>query len=699
MRLDKHVLKTLRRAERPLDVQAVVNEIASEQGLRVTAEQVEHVLRELRRTGLVYPVGEGKYVALREKNIAVGRLAMNRRGFGFVSTPIGDIYVSKHDIDGAMHGDLVEVRIHPRRGRHAGRSGEIIRVIEHRTKKVIGRFEKHGGLGIIIPTDPRIQGEVFVDLSGLRLHARPGDIVVARITRYADRRDVMQGEIVEVLGPQDAPGVDVEIIIREHGLESRFPSKVIKEADELEADVETELGRGRRDLREMFTFTIDPADARDFDDAISIEREGSGYHLWVHIADVSRYVPWDSVVDVEARRRGTSVYLVDRVLPMLPDRLSNVICSLGPGQDRLAFTIEIRLDALGRTESCGFYESVVSSDRRFDYDHVQDWLEHGGFPDELSRRALGDLRSLAARLHHRRIERGGLDLDTVEAKVILDGKGRPIDVVLRSRTEATGMIEEAMILANETVARHMAAANAPMLYRIHEDPDPDALAQMAIVLKEFGYPVQDIRDASPATFQRILSFARGRPEEQLINSLVLRALERARYVDYLAPHFGLASTAYTHFTSPIRRYPDLIVHRLLKAQLTRSLERPPASLIVPELGWLAEHSSTMEREAEAAEEESQRAKLVALMAEHIGEEFDGIITGVVAFGFFVQLENTAEGLVHVESMADDYYRLDSERFLLRGERTGKTYRLGQRVRVRVREAIPVERRLDLELAS
>ncbi|MBN2247193.1 MAG: ribonuclease R [Coriobacteriia bacterium] len=696
MRPDKLVLKTLRAAGRALDAEGVAGalEIAGGPGLGV--ERVAHTLAQLEKSGLVADVG-GKYLALRERHLVVGRLSMNRRGFGFVSSPVGDIYVGKRDTGGAMHGDIVGVRVDPR-GSHLGRSGEVVQILERAITEVVGRFERHGALGIVVPTDQRIRGDLFVDLKKSDVTVRPGEIVVARITRYADKRDAMQGMIVEVLGPEGAPGVDVEIVIREHGLATEFPPEVIEAAEQLRQDIDGELERGRRDLRERFTFTIDPADARDFDDAISIVREGKGYRLWVHIADVSHYVPWDSPVDVEARHRATSVYLVDRVLPMLPEHLSNVICSLNPGEDRLTFTVEMLLDKTGIVERYECYPSVIKSDRRFDYDQVQGWLDGGGYPDDVSRQALIDFRSVAQVIHERRVARGGLDFDTVEARVTLDERGEPIDVVLRSRTEATNMIEEAMIAANEVVARHMTAAKAPMVYRIHEDPDADALAQVAVVLKEFGYPVKDLHGASPATFQKIVAFAHGRPEERLINSLVLRALERARYVDYLGPHFGLASQAYTHFTSPIRRYPDLIVHRLLKAQLTHDLGKPPTSHMVTELEWLAEHSSTMEREAEAAESESQKVKLVALMAHHLGEEFDGIVTGVMGFGLFVQLENTAEGLVHVETMADDYYRLDAERFLLRGESNGTTYRLGQQVRVRILDASVSERRLDLELA-
>lgn len=698
MRPEKLVMKTLRNARTPLSAEDVAGRIEAEGGPGLDIGRITTVLGQLERSGAVAALGGGKYLALRERNLVVGRLSMNRRGFGFVSSPLGDIYVGKRDTAGAMHGDTVGVRVEPRKT-HLGRAGEVVQVIERALTEVVGRFERHGKLGIVVPTDARIKGDLFVDLAKMKADAKPGDIVVARITRYADRRDAMQGVITEVLGPEDAPGVDVEIVIREHGLATEFPSEVTEAAEALGQDIEGELERGRRDVRDLFTFTIDPADARDFDDAISIVREGKGFRVWVHIADVSHYVPWDSAIDVEARHRATSVYLVDRVLPMLPEHLSNVICSLNPGEERLTFTVEMLLDKTGLVERYECYPSVIVSDRRCTYDEVQEWLDAGaGFPDETMERAVLDFRTIADAVHARRVARGGLDFETVEARVTLDERGEPTGVVLRSRTEATSMIEEAMILANEVVAQHMTSAKAPMVYRIHEDPDADALAQVAVVLKEFGYPMSDVHGASPRTFQKIVAFAHGRPEERLINSLLLRALERARYVHYLGPHFGLASEAYTHFTSPIRRYPDLIVHRLLKAQLVRALDKSPVALMVPELEWLTEHASAMEREAESAENESQKVKLVALMAGHIGEVFDGIVTGVMGFGLFVQLDNTADGLVHVETMADDYYRLDAERFMLWGENKGVTYRLGQQVRVRILDANVAERRLDFELA-
>lgn len=630
----------------------------------------------------------------------VGRISMTRRGYGFVGAPDGDFYVSARDTHGAMHGDTVALRPDVKRGGQ-GRSGVVVRILERANTQVVGRFEKHGAIGIVVPSDRRIQYDIFVASSAIG-DAVTGDIVVATITGYPSRTHSAQGVVAEIVGHEGDEGIEIEVIIREHGLTTEFSEEALAEAEAISLDVGSALASEpeRRDIRERFTFTIDPVDARDFDDAITIDHIDGLTRLGVHIADVSHYVGWDSAIDVDARQRATSVYLVDRVLPMLPEKLSNTICSLNPHEDRLSFSADIWLDSDAVVQRYELYPSAMRSDRRFAYGEVQRMLDgEEPFPDAESERAVRDFARVAEKIRQRRIARGGLDFETVEAKVKLAEDGTPIEVVIRERTEATGMIEEAMVLANEVVAGHMLAAKAPMIYRIHENPDPDALGHVAVVLKEFDYPIKDIHGASPATFQKIIRFAHDRPEKRLINSLLLRALERARYVDYHGGHFGLASESYTHFTSPIRRYPDLIVHRLLRAQLAKRLERDPnATGMVPELEWLAEHSSHMEREAEMAEDESVRFKLTQLMAEHIGEVFSAVITGVTTYGMFVQLDNTAEGLVHVDSMADDYYRFDPQRFSLTGEKRGHDYRLGQPVQVKLVGASIAEAKLDFEIA-
>ncbi len=640
-----------------------------------------------------------KTTKVKRSGFVVGKITLTRQGYGFVAAEHGDYYVAARDTNGAMHGDTVSLRPVAARSRQ-GRSGTVVSIVKRAVTRVVGRFERHAGIGVVVPADRRIRGDVFI-AAGAMGDARSGDVVVARLTAYPTRHTAAQGVIDEVVGHHTDPGIAIEIIIREHGLHTEFPAAVVQEAAEIRLDVDSTLAREpeRRDIRERFTFTIDPVDARDFDDAISIEHVDGLIRLGVHIADVSHYVAWDSPIDIEARERATSVYLVDRVLPMLPEKLSNEICSLNPDEDRLSFTVDILLDSDVMVRGYELYPSAMRSDRRFDYESVDRMLAgHEPFPDARSEAALKDFARLGARISEHRVARGGLDFETVEAKVRLDETGAPVEVLVRARTQATSMIEEAMILANEVVASHMREAKAPMVYRIHEDPDADALSRLGAVLKEFDYPIKDVHGASPQTFQRIIRFAHDRPEKRLINSLLLRALERARYVDYLSSHFGLASAAYTHFTSPIRRYPDLIVHRLLRSQLAGTLhtDRRVVSMI-PELGWLAEHSSFMEREAERAEGDSVRLKLCEFMAAHIGEEFDAFISGVVPFGLFIQLDNTAEGLVHVESMRDDHYRLDANRFMLQGERTGRSYRLGQSVKVLLVNASVADVRLDFEI--
>ena len=645
--------------------------------------------------------GQRRTAKSRRGGFVVGRITMTRRGYGFVSAPEGDYYVSSRDTAGAMHGDTVALRPDSRLSKE-GRAGVVARVIERANTTVVGRFDKHGAIGIVTPADRRIRHDVFVAPNAIG-DAITGDVVVVHLTGYPSRNHSAQGFIEEIIGKEGDSDIEIEITIREHGLRTEFPASVAEEAARLKIDVAEALSRepDRRDVRERYTFTIDPIDARDFDDAISIGHTEDGrVLLGVHIADVSHYVPWDSAIDNEARLRATSVYLVDRVLPMLPEELSNGICSLNPGEDRVAFSVDLVLSKDGAVEGASFYPSVITSDRRCNYDQVDRWLAGDEpFPDREAELALREFARIAHKIGERRVARGGLDFETVEAKVRLDENGKPLEVVLRERTVATNMIEEAMIAANEAVARHMRDARAPMVYRIHEDPDPDALDQVAQVLKEFDYPIKDIHGASPATFQRIIAFAHKRKEKLLINSLLVRSLERARYVDFLSPHFGLASEAYCHFTSPIRRYPDLIVHRLLKAQLRGALDTDrDAVRMTPELTWLADHSSQMEREAAMAEMDSVRFKLCELMADHVGEVFDGIVTGVANYGLFVQLSNTAEGLVHSDAMPGDHYRYESTRHMLVGDKRGDSYRLGQAVSVRITNVSPGDSRIDMELA-
>ena len=497
----------------------------------------------------------------------------------------------------------------------------------------------------------------------------------------------MQGYVVEVLGAADAPGMDVDIIIHNLDLPTKFSPQALEQAEGIEVDVEAALAEpGRHDLRMRDIFTIDPTDAKDFDDAISLDEVDGMLRLGVHIADVSSYVAWDSHIDICARDRATSVYLVDRVLPMLPEKLSNDVCSLRPGEDRLTMTCDMYLDASANVRRYEIYPSVICSKRRFDYDEVQEILD--GKRDDPYAAKLARFDALAKRLLSLRLARGAIDFETVEAKPVLDERGMVMRVDLRHKTDATSMIEEAMILANETVARHAHANDVPFVYRVHEPPSAAALEALLPPLRELGYNVAELATGNPAAFQDVLDEAHGTREEPLVNYLVLRSMERAAYNTEPIGHFGLASTFYCHFTSPIRRYPDLMVHRLLK----------DSHAMETHLQWLAKHSSKMERLAERAERDSVELKLCEYLAERIGEVFTGTISTVVARGLYVRLENTLEGFVRFDYLHGEYHEFDPLVQTLVGEETGRTYRIGQQLRVRVEEVNPRERSVSFSLA-
>ncbi len=670
---------------------------------------IRRTLDDLVFTGRVERTRKGAYRLARPEGTVTGRISVTRRGFGFVARPDGpDVYVSAQRMAGAMHGDTVEARL-LRTSRWGGDSGEVVHVLERAHETLVGRYEKLGKIGQVVPADARINYCVVVGRH-MRSGARTGDMVVVRIDRFPDGRRDPAGEIVQVIGHESDPNIEIEVIVRNHGLRTEFPPEVLEAAAAIPTDViETDaVADGRRDYRDLLTCTIDGADAKDFDDAISIERDGDKFVLTVHIADVSHYTPLRGPIQQEAAVRGTSVYLVDRVLPMLPERLSNGICSLKPGVDRLAVSVRMIVWAGGSADHGGAKRdgagggqaehleigpSIIRSDRRLTYEEVDEWIEKDAYPDETLRTYITDLLDLMHVLDRRRLERGSLEFETVEPQVILDEDGRPLDVKLRVPTPATKIIEEAMILTNETIAGFMHEHRSPMIYRIHDEPDAETIAELGVILDELNYPVKSLAGGDPRVYQAVIRFAHKRPEKLLINQLLLRSMKQAVYCPALSPHFGLASACYTHFTSPIRRYPDLVVHHLLKALLAHGKQAPGE--LFDDLEGVAELSSLAEREADEAERESETVKICELMQGHLGETFDGIVTGVVSFGLFVQLPNTVEGLVHIRDLTDDYYQHEPERFLLRGERSGRVYRLGQQLRVKLVNVVVGERRLDL----
>lgn len=641
-----------------------------------------------------------------------GVLRVSAAGYGFVQTAEGEFFVPASKMGGAFDGDMVEIapthvnpqhkQPHKAYGKQGDKpSGRVVRVVNRAHESVVGRYEVAEPFGVVVPEDRRIPYDIFTMRKDYP-HVRDGDAVRVRITTYPSRNEAATGVIEEVIGRAEDEDLAIDMIVARHKLETAFSDASIEQAEKAEVDVAGALGEGYRDLRDRFVFTIDPADARDFDDAISIDEVDGLVRLGVHIADVSHYVPWNSSIDLDARRRATSVYLVDRVIPMLPEELSNDICSLKPGEPRRAMTADMFLDGSFEVKRATFYPSVIESKARLSYEEAQEALGgdgsasiDGALADKLHR-----LHEVACGLADARRRAGGIDFDTTEAKVRLDSGGEPEAIVLRRRTDATEMIEEAMVLANNQVASYLSERGFPSVYRVHEPPSPESLAELVPVLQEFDYlktvSASAFSAGSPTAIQAVLGRAAGRPEAELVSTLVLRSMKRAEYKSECGPHFGLASDAYTHFTSPIRRYPDLIVHRMLKAQL---FGKPGTfEQQVHSLAWLAKHSSEMERIAEAAARESQEYKMIEYLSRDVGAAFNAVIAGVASYGFFVRLENTAEGLVPLKELGAEYFALDARRHQLVGQESGTVYRLGQRVRVVLEAAYPRERKLDFRLA-
>lgn len=668
----------------------------SGKGLKKT--EIRGALNTLEEEGKIVRIGRGRYTLSNRLKLVTGRFQANQRGYGFVTTPAGDVYISRGRVRGAMHSDRVAVRLLKKR-RRPSLSGEIVRILERGNKTLVGRFVKGAPFSYVVPVDRRIFYRVPVQ-SKDSLKAVEGDIVVAEIIRWPERNSLPRGRVLEVLGDENSATVEVEAIVRSHRLRTYFPKEVIQGCEQIPNQVLAGQLKGRKNFRDRFTVTIDGLDAKDFDDAVSVKRDSQGnYFLDVHIADVSFYVETGSSIDMEAKERGTSVYLVDRVLPMLPPKLSNGICSLNPEVDRLSFSVEMKIDSGGNVKKFEITEGAIRSDKRLSYEEVDELFKSDKLPDGKVGELLTTMRELSDVLEEKRLRRGSLNFETVEPKVILNEEGRATQVILRERTPATKLIEETMILTNETVASFMYGRKAPMIYRVHQRPDEEDLAQVGELLVSLGYPATYLHPSSPQAFQQLISYAHKRPERLLVNTLLLRSMKQARYAPICDLHFGLASPCYSHFTSPIRRYPDLVVHRLVKSILKRKPPSLATATLIEQLGEIAESSSTREREADEAERDSVEVKLCELMSNQVGEVFKGVITGVARYGFFVQLPNTAEGLVHVTDLTDDHYRYSPKHFCLRGQRTGRTFRLGQKVKVQLVRVIEGERRLDLVLVE
>lgn len=679
--VERDVLEALSRSRRgPMKAK----DLARALGLPPTEYRAfKELLRTLERSGKVYRVKGNRYGIPDSLNLVVGRAALTRNGDAFVRPDGGggDLYVPAVDLASALDGDRVVVRIERR---PPGRSpqGRVVKVLERARGTVVGTLHRARRFAYVVPLDRRMTRDILV-AAGDEGGADEGDVVVVRFLSYGEGGVGPTGEVERVLGKLSDPGVDVLAVAHGYGLALEFPKGVLAAAEEAATRGMAEPGPDRADRTDLLVFTIDPSDAKDHDDALSVEPAGPGlWEVGIHIADVGHFVPEGGPVDGEARARGTSVYLVDRVIPMLPERLSGDVCSLREGVERMALSVFLTVDASGAVHAQRFERTLVRSRRRLSYEEAQASLDGERTLGDGVDAALATLDDLARGLRRRRRERGALDLDLPEARVVLDADGAPLDVQKVERLESHRVIEDWMIAANEATAREAEARGLPALFRVHEPPVRERTEELREFLLGLGQRLPRRKTLHPSDLQHLLDTVRGRPEEHLVSTVVLRSLQRARYDAANLGHFGLASTAYLHFTSPIRRYPDLVVHR----EIARTLVHGHAARErdADELQAVADQASAREQAAAEAERDSIALKKVEFMERHLGEEFEGRISGVMAFGFFVTLDAYfVDGLVHVNSLRDDFYRFQEGAYALVGDRGRRRYRLGDRVRVQV----------------
>ncbi len=669
------------------DLKRVLQELLEEGGLQIT------------KRGR-YLKGEGKKAQL------VGTFIGNARGFGFVEIAqrAQDLFIPQDCTAGAFHMDRVEVEL--LKGQQGKRQeARVVKILEHGITRIVGVFEKSRTFGFVIPDNDKLGADIFVPLERSK-GAVDGHKVVVELTDYGDGRHKPEGKVVEILGHVNDPGVDILSVVRSYDLPMEFPEKVLGQAQRLNRDVSQADMEGRRDLRGIRMVTIDGEDAKDLDDAVHVTKEGENYHLGVHIADVTNYVQGNSALDREALKRGTSVYLVDRVIPMLPHALSNGICSLNQGADRLALSCLMTISPEGKVINYEIVESVIHVDRRMTYTAVKKILED---EDEETIREYGELvpmfrlmRELSHILRQRRKKRGSIDFDFPESKILLDERGVPVAIKPYERNTATRIIEDFMLLANETVAQHFYWLDLPFVYRTHESPDPEKILKLGTFINNFGYHIKRKTGDSeihPKEIQKLLGRIEGTDEEALIARLTLRSMKQAKYTVNCTGHFGLACDYYCHFTSPIRRYPDLQIHRIIKDQLRGRMSEEKAARYREILPEVAKHSSEMERRADEAERETEKQKKVQYMEERIGNIYEGVISGITAWGIYVELPNTVEGMIHVSKLEGDYFYYREETYEMTGRDTGRTFKLGEKVRIAVNGVDRMSKTIDFVLAD
>lgn len=666
-------------------------------------------LNQMKKDNSVLKDEKGNFKYINRERTFEGVLDMAEAGFGFVIVDgrDEDIFISRDDLNSALNGDRVLVTIKERRKGDRRDIGVINEVIERKTTKLVGTLEKNNkdDFGFVIPDDKKVNFDIFIKEKNIG-DAKNGQKVYVKITKYPTGNKNPEGKITEVLGYPGEKGLDVLSIAYSHGIRMEFSKKVLKDAKYLEDEVSEEELEGRLDLRDKYIFTIDGADAKDLDDAISIEKLDNGnYYLGVHIADVTHYVKENSPIDNEARKRGTSVYLIDRVIPMLPKELSNGICSLHPDVDRLTLSVFMEVDKNGGVKSSNIVESVINSKARLIYDDVSNYLENGDdylvkrYGEELTTQ-LDNARELMEILNRKRESKGAIDFDFAEGKIYLDKDYKVIDIKKEDRRVANRLIEEFMILANETVSETYFWMDVPFLYRIHEYPDEEKLNEFTNFARGLGYSIKLTQnEIHPRELQNLIRDVKGKKEEAVVSRMMLRSLKKARYSNVQDFHFGLASEYYSHFTSPIRRYPDLQIHRIIKENLNGKLNEGRIEHYSGILKEVADSSSVAERTAQEAERDVEKVKKAEYMEDHIGEQFEGIVSGITGFGIFVELPNTVEGLISYNILDDDFYIYDPEKMKAIGEKEGKEFNLGDKLIIEVINADAEKAIVDFKLVE
>lgn len=667
--------------------------------------ELNRILNELLAEGKLSLTKKGKFIKAKHSDRElVGTFISHPKGFGFVEIEgrDEDLYIPENFVNGAFHKDTVKVALLSTQS--AGQKGrrqeaQVVEILARGMKQIVGIYDKNNkNFGFVIPDNTKINEDVFVPVERSK-GAVSGHKVVCEITDYGKNNRKPEGKITEILGHVNDPGVDIMSIVKGYELPTEFSEKIMHQAERVASEVSEADMAGRRDLRNVQMVTIDGEDAKDLDDAVSLTKDGTQYQLGVHIADVTNYVQENSALDWEARERGTSVYLVDRVIPMLPHKLSNGICSLNAGENRLALSCLMTIDEKGEVVSHEIVESVINVDRRMSYTSVKKILEDKDEAEIHEYEALVPMfelmRELAGILREKRKKRGSIDFDFPESKIVLDKQGHPIEIKPYERNVATKIIEDFMLIANETVAEHFHWMELPFVYRTHDNPDPEKIDKLSTFIRNFGYSIKSRQEEiHPKELQKLLAKIEDTPEEALISRLTLRSMKQAKYTIDCTGHFGLACQYYCHFTSPIRRYPDLQIHRIMKEQLRGRLNEKRIDHYNALLPEVAKHSSEMERRADEAERETDKLKKVEFMERHIGEIYEGVISSITAWGVYVELPNTIEGMIHVSMLPGDYFYYDEETYEMVGQSTDIRYKLGQTLKIRVNATDKITRTID-----